>query len=117
MDLVPGALMVKFDVDCAYCNVPIHPENRHPLAQRLVRWSLATRFAHCLATVQELFPIFVAAHVWGRHWERSKVEFFSDNQGVVAILNTSSTRDRSLMHFIRRLTMAACRFHQSSIWF
>lgn len=34
MELGPGALMAKFDVECAYRNIPIHPSERYLLGMR-----------------------------------------------------------------------------------
>ena len=63
-------------------------------------------------TALELFPIVVAAHLWGNQWQRLKVEFLCDNQAVVAILNSGSSRDKLSMHLMRRLILA-CQFHFS----
>ena len=30
----PGALMAKFDVEAAYCNVPVHPSDRYLLGMK-----------------------------------------------------------------------------------
>ena len=64
-------------------------------------------------TVLELFPIVVAAHLWGYCWTRRSVQFLCDNSAVVDIINTGSSRDRASMHLMRRLTLAACRHHFS----
>ena len=34
MELGPGALMAKFDVACAYWNIPIHPDDLYLLGMR-----------------------------------------------------------------------------------
>ena len=64
-------------------------------------------------TALELFPIVVAAHVWGCQWARLQVEFLCDNHAVVAIINSGSSRDPLSMHLMRRLVLVACRFHCS----
>ena len=64
-------------------------------------------------TALELFPIVVAAHVWGCQWARLQVEFLCDNHAVVAIINSGSSRDPLSMHLIRRLVLVACQFHFS----
>ena len=64
-------------------------------------------------TLLELFPLVAAAHVWGHHWQRLKVQFLCDNAAVVAILNSGSSRDQPIMHLVRRLTLVACRQHFS----
>ena len=44
-------------------------------------------------TALELYPIVVAAHVWGCQWARLQVEFLCDNHAVVAIINSGSSCD------------------------
>ena len=41
---------------------------------------------------KELFPIVLAAHVWGHFWVKNNVLFCSDNNMVVHILNTRASR-------------------------
>ena len=62
---------------------------------------------------KELFPIVIAAHVWGHHWVKHHVVFRSDNQAVVAILNSRSSKVECIMHLVRSLLMAAARFNFS----
>ena len=64
-------------------------------------------------TALELFPIVVAAIVWGCHWQRLQVEFLSDNNAVVAVINSGSSRDSLSMQLMRRLVLVACQFHFS----
>jgi hypothetical protein len=64
-------------------------------------------------TALELFPIVVAAHVWGCQWQRLQVEFLSDNVAVVAVINSGTSRDPLSMHLLRRLVLVACQFHFS----
>ena len=67
-------------------------------------------------TVLELFPIMVAAHVWGSWWGRQEMEFLSHNSAFVAILNSAlipSSRDPSSMHLLRRFSLLAYRYHFS----
>lgn len=64
-------------------------------------------------TALELFPIVVAAHVWGCQWARLQVQFLCDNDAVVAVINSGTSRDRFVMHLLRRLVLVACQFHFS----
>ena len=41
---------------------------------------------------QELFPVVIAAHLWGSLWARKHVLFRSDNEAVVAILTTRTSK-------------------------
>ena len=41
---------------------------------------------------KELFPVVIAAHVWGHMWCKRHVLFHSDNEAVVHILNTRTSK-------------------------
>ena len=41
---------------------------------------------------KELFPVVIAAHVWGHMWCKRHVLFHSDNEVVVHILNTRTSK-------------------------
>lgn len=56
----------------------------------------------------KLVPIAVAAHLWGSSWYRLQVLFLCDNQSIVDILNTGTSRQFDIMHLLRCLTRVAC---------
>ena len=56
---------------------------------------------------KELFPIVVALHVWGSSWFKQVVLFHCDNESVVFILNSRTSRAPDVMHLLRLLLMAA----------
>ena len=58
---------------------------------------------------KELFPIVVAAAVWGQQWVSRRVEFLCDNESVVAILKSGTSRDHHLMVLLRHLSLLAVR--------
>ena len=58
---------------------------------------------------KELFPIVVAAYLWGPQWVSRQVEFLCDNESVVAVLKSGTWQDKSLMVLLRYLTMLAIR--------
>ena len=58
---------------------------------------------------KELFPVVIAAHVWGHQWCRQHVLFRSDNDSVVHILLSRTSKIPSLMHLLRALLLAAAR--------
>ena len=60
---------------------------------------------------KELFPIVISAHIWGRQWARKTVLFRSDNEAVVHILNSRTSRDPGIMHILRSLLLAAAQFN------
>ena len=55
----------------------------------------------CHISSKEMIPIVMAAMVWGGQWEGLSVRFHTDNSAVVALLNSGSVRDESLMHLMR----------------
>ena len=44
---------------------------------------------------KELVPIVMAAALWGHKWRGMVVQFVSDNEAVVAVLNSWYARDGS----------------------
>ena len=58
---------------------------------------------------KELFPIVVAAHLWGSQWSTRQVEFLCDNKPVMAVLSSGTSRDADLMVLLRYLALLAVR--------
>jgi len=56
---------------------------------------------------KELFPVVIAAHVWGHHWCHKHVLFHSDNDAIVHILNSRMSKVPGLMRLLRSLLFAA----------
>ena len=52
---------------------------------------------------KELFPLVMAAALWGTRWRGGRILFRSDNQAVVAALASYSARDPPLVHLLRCL--------------
>ena len=57
-------------------------------------------------TYKELFPVVIAAHVWGHWWCRKYVLFCSDD-AVVHIVNSRTSKVPCLMRLLRSLLFAA----------
>ena len=66
----------------------------------------------------ELYPIVVAAYVFGGEWQQKKIMFVCDNQSVNAILRKGRSRCPHIMKLMRTLTWLALtnNFHYSSIY-
>ena len=58
---------------------------------------------------KELFPIVVAAYLWGPGWASRQVEFLCDNESVVAVLSSGTSRDPDFMVLLRYLALLAVR--------
>ena len=54
---------------------------------------------------KELFPVVLAAALWGPRWSSRRVEFCSDNMAVVEVLRSGTSRDPTLMALLRRLSL------------
>ena len=55
-------------------------------------------------TAKELLPIVFAAAIWGREWENKSILCRCDNEAVVHIINTGTSRDPIAMGMIRCLS-------------
>ena len=58
-------------------------------------------------TAKELLPVVIAAAVWGTNWRRGCICFRSDNQAVVDIINSRTSKDDLNMHLVRCLVLYA----------
>ena len=70
-------------------------------------WSMEQRSLSI--AYKELFPIVVAAPLWGSQWVSRRVEFLCDNESVVAVLKSGTSRDHHLMGLLRHLSLLAIR--------
>lgn len=56
---------------------------------------------------KELYPIVVAAMIWGHYWKGLRILFRCDNSATVAILQKGRSKAGHIMPLMRRLTMCA----------
>ena len=56
---------------------------------------------------KELFPIVVAAYLWGPLWASKRVNFLSDNRSLVDILRSGTSRAPNIMSLVRSLSLLA----------
>ena len=63
----------------------------------------------CHIAMKEMVPVVVAATLWGASWQGLSVRFHSDNSAVVALLNSGSARDDSLMQLMPYLAFLAAK--------
>ena len=66
-----------------------------------VEWNEHSR--HLDISVKELIPILIAAVVWGKDWLGCRAVARCDNAAVVAVLNSRSCKDPTLMQLLRSL--------------
>ena len=55
-------------------------------------------------------PIEFAVAVSGKHWRSRIVECHCDNMAVVAVVNTGSSRDKSMMQLMRSMFFLVAHF-------
>ena len=55
----------------------------------------------------ELYPIVVAALLWGHTWSRKRIKFYCDNQATVYIISKGRSKETVLMKLMRTLVMCA----------
>ena len=53
--------------------------------------------------VKELIPIVIAAAVWGKHWTGHTVQCKCDNDSVVAVIASRTSKNTAVMHLLRCL--------------
>ncbi|KAK3090799.1 hypothetical protein FSP39_014735 [Pinctada imbricata] len=62
-------------------------------------------------TVKELFPIVIALELFSEQMCNQCIEFFSDNEAVVFIINKQTSKQPTLMKLVRRLVTTALRYN------
>lgn len=59
----------------------------------------------------ELYPIVVAAIIWGPQWTQKRVLFWCDNEATVAIVKKGRSKCLRIMSLMRTLTWCACKYN------
>jgi len=67
--------------------------------------------AGCSIAYKKLFPIVMAAFIWGPQWSCQHILFRSDNEAVMHILVTRTSRTVDRMFLLCKLLLAAARFN------
>lgn len=58
---------------------------------------------------RELYPIVVAAILWGHLWKKQRIIFMCDNEATVAIIHKGRSKSKHIMPLVRRLTLLAAQ--------
>ena len=72
-------------------------------------WSSST--AAYQITVKELLPIVMAMAIWGPQWHNKSILSRCDNEAVVCILNTGTSKDPTVMGLMRCLHFITAKFN------
>ena len=59
----------------------------------------------CNITLLELYPIVLAVTTWGALLSNHCIHFHINNLALVSIINQQASRDKHIMHFVRRLVI------------
>ena len=62
-------------------------------------------------TFLELFPIVLAAHIWGSCMANRCVLFFTDNAALVDIINKQTSKHKLVMVLLRDLVLSCLRYN------
>ena len=54
---------------------------------------------------QELFGVMISIYLWGKHFRNKRICLLCDNQGVVAMINNSTSSCKNCMVLIRKITL------------
>lgn len=58
---------------------------------------------------QELFPIVVACAIWYPHFSGKRIQFWCDNESVVAIINSGHSKVPRIMDLVRFLVLISMK--------
>lgn len=70
-----------------------------------IQWTEGWRCKHI--NVKEFLPILLALDFWGPHFRHSSLTFRCDNQAVVEVPNSGTTRDPDMLIILRAITLLA----------
>ena len=62
-------------------------------------------------TLLEFYPIVLSVLLWGDRMRNQRITFFTDNAALVDIINKATSRDPTVMIFVRRLVLVCLQFN------
>ena len=62
-------------------------------------------------TISEFYPIVLSVLLFGDKMRNQRITFFTDNAALVDIINKATSRDATVMVFVRRLVLACLNFN------
>jgi hypothetical protein len=74
---------------------------------RYVQGSWPASWINYSIALKELYPITLAIELWGPLLSSKRILLYCDNQSVVAIINSQTSKCPLIMRLVRRLTVAA----------
>jgi hypothetical protein len=64
-------------------------------------------WAHLHITIKEMYPLMLALDTWGHHFANNRIMFHTDNTACMHILNTQTSKDKTVMVLVRRMVLTA----------
>ena len=78
-------------------------------------WASSCCSPYANIATKELIPVVMAAAMWRRFWTGQVVSCRCDNEAVVSVINSRSSKDPSLMHLLRCLTLFEGKLSQKHL--
>lgn len=78
-----------------------------------LRWPVS--MVDCDIAVKEMIPIVLAVVAWGPQGRGSRFRCYSDNQAVVAVVESRQARDKHLLHLVHCLCFFEAHLHRAGI--
>ena len=106
----PGCTFLRHMIDllCCFCQRDHSIRMSAEFHLHLLWWNeFFVKFEQSIA-YKELFPVVIAAHVWGLQWFRQHILFRPDNEAV-NMLNSWMSKVSSLMFLLRKLLFHAAQ--------
>jgi hypothetical protein len=66
---------------------------------------------HFNITILQFYPIILSVLLWGDRMSSQRVTFSTDNAALVDIINKATSRDSTVMIFVRQLVLACLNFN------
>ena len=76
------------------------------------RWLVGIWAPQCMRmniTLLELYPIYLAIEIWGKHFENKCLQLNTDNIAVMYILNSFTSKDKTIMIILRKLVLTCIK--------
>ena len=61
--------------------------------------------------VKELLPIVLAVCLWGEKMSHTRILFMTDNQSIVYVINSQTSKDPMLMDLVRKLVVTSMKYN------
>ena len=77
------------------------------------RWCFGKRpatWSYRNNAILEFYPMVLSLYLWGQAMRDRCILFFTDNESLVHVINKQSSKDKSLMFFVRKLILICLEY-------